>query len=247
MSVAALKDKSFLTNFLAVLVIVAGYASPIWKEEFVNVGAFALSGAITNWIAIYMLFEKVPFLYGSGVVPTRFEEFKSGIKNLIMGQFFTQENLRKFLDEKAHEVLESNQAAHSIIDEIDYDQLYAKLAAALLESPAGSLLGMLGGAKILESFKEPIMRKLKEQIFELWTDPKFQSKVINAFSRFSDADSTYTYIDGIVQARLDELTPNMVKEIVKDMINKHLGWLVVWGGVFGGLIGLAEAMVSRWL
>ena len=40
---------------------------------------FALSGGITNWIAIHMLFEKIPF-YGSGVIPKRFEEFKTGIK-----------------------------------------------------------------------------------------------------------------------------------------------------------------------
>ena len=35
-----------------------------------------------------MLFEKVPFLYGSGVIPAHFEEFKQGINNLMMEQFF---------------------------------------------------------------------------------------------------------------------------------------------------------------
>ena len=38
-----------------------------------------------------MLFEKVPGLYGSGVVPSRFEEFKEGIRSLIMTQFFTED------------------------------------------------------------------------------------------------------------------------------------------------------------
>jgi Na+/H+ antiporter NhaD/arsenite permease-like protein len=33
----------------------------------------------------------------------------------------------------------------------------------------------------------------------------------------------------------------MVKDIIQQMIKKHLGWLVVWGGVFGGLIGLIAA------
>jgi uncharacterized membrane protein YheB (UPF0754 family) len=42
----------------------------------------------------------------------------------------------------------------------------------------------------------------------------------------------------VIEKRLDELTPQLVKEIVQAMIKKHLGWLVVWGGVFGGLIGL---------
>jgi uncharacterized membrane protein YheB (UPF0754 family) len=45
-------------------------------------------------------------------------------------------------------------------------------------------------------------------------------------------------VEAIVNRRLEELTPQMVKIIVQDMIQKHLGWLVVWGGVFGGLIGL---------
>ena len=47
------------------------------------------------------------------------------------------------------------------------------------------------------------------------------------------------YIDGvIIDKRLNELTPEHIKIIMKEMIQKHLGWLVVWGGVFGFLIGL---------
>jgi uncharacterized membrane protein YheB (UPF0754 family) len=45
-------------------------------------------------------------------------------------------------------------------------------------------------------------------------------------------------VDNIVQQRLNELTPAMVKDIIQEMIKSHLGWLVVWGGFFGGLIGL---------
>lgn len=62
-----------------------------------SIGFFALSGAITNWLAIHMLFEKVPLLYGSGVIPNRFEEFKTSIKDLMMNQFFTIENVEQFI------------------------------------------------------------------------------------------------------------------------------------------------------
>ena len=59
------------------------------------------------------------------------------------------------------------------------------------------------------------------------------------FNRPPDlADGVVSNVEGIVQARLDELTPKMVKEIVQEMIRQHLGWLVVWGGVFGGLMGV---------
>ncbi|MCV5639850.1 hypothetical protein OFN49_33720, partial [Escherichia coli] len=55
---------------------------------------------ITNWLAIHMLFEKVPGLYGSGVIPARFEEFKLAIKNLMMEQFFTEANIDRFLNKE---------------------------------------------------------------------------------------------------------------------------------------------------
>ena len=77
-------NKSILTNLISATLTVYGLFSPLYSTEIFMAGLFALSGGLTNWLAIYMLFEKVPLLYGSGVIPNRFEEFKSGIKNLIM-------------------------------------------------------------------------------------------------------------------------------------------------------------------
>ena len=75
-------DKNYSTNALALLVTLLGIIS---GSSFISsVGFFALSGAITNWLAIHMLFEKVPYLRGSGVIPERFEEFKGAIKTLMM-------------------------------------------------------------------------------------------------------------------------------------------------------------------
>jgi len=67
-------NKSLVTNSLAVIVVVIGYV--LQQSVILSVGLFALSGAITNWLAVYMLFEKIPGLYGSGVIPARFEDFK---------------------------------------------------------------------------------------------------------------------------------------------------------------------------
>ena len=78
-------DKSLLTNLISVLLCVAGYVLPGLTGELVlNAGLYAFSGAITNWMAIYMLFEKVPGFYGSGVIPERFTEFRAGIRLMIM-------------------------------------------------------------------------------------------------------------------------------------------------------------------
>ena len=51
-------------------------------------------------------------------------------------------------------------------------------------------------------------------------------------------------IENIIDKRLEELTPEHIKIIMKEMIQKHLGWLVVWGGVFGFLIGLSLGILG---
>ena len=84
-------NKSLGTNLISVALIGLAYVTPVYQDQLLAVGLFATSGAFTNWLAIHMLFERVPGLYGSGVIPARFEEFKSGIHTLIMEQFFTIE------------------------------------------------------------------------------------------------------------------------------------------------------------
>jgi uncharacterized membrane protein YheB (UPF0754 family) len=241
------KDKSFLTNFLSVVLIVVGYLSPVYREEITSIGYFALSGAITNWLAIYMLFEKVPFCYGSGVVPNRFEDFKEGIRNLIMEQFFTPEKLRIFMDSQGHSIFANKENIKDLVGFIDYEVLFKKLAASILSSPLGQMLGLMGGASVLESFKPSIMEKLKQAFTEICEDVAFQDKFIAMISKFGSTDQAHTMITGVVISRLEELTPDMVKNIVKEMIDKHLGWLVVWGGVLGGLIGLVMALMQPYL
>ena len=50
-------------------------------------------------------------------------------------------------------------------------------------------------------------------------------------------------IEQIIERRLQQLTPEHVKDIVQCMIREHLGWLVVWGGVFGSFMGCLVALV----
>ena len=73
-------NKSLVTNLVAAFFLLLSYIVPVGALPLRSVGLFALSGALTNWLAIYMLFEKIPFLYGSGVIPSRFEDFKDGFQ-----------------------------------------------------------------------------------------------------------------------------------------------------------------------
>ena len=85
-------NKSLLTNLISIGVFCIGFISPIFSNEIKSIGVFAISGGITNWLAIHMLFEKVPFLYGSGIITKNFSKFKISIRNLMLNEFFHQKN-----------------------------------------------------------------------------------------------------------------------------------------------------------
>lgn len=231
-------NKSLGTTLTGVLLILIGFAPIPFSNSIKTMGLYAFSGAITNWLAIHMLFEKVPFLYGSGIVTERFEEFKVGIKELVMNQFFTEENLKKFLSGGSTSLINIEEEA--LIGSIDFDKIFNKLKLAILESQFGGMLNMFGGEQALEPLKPQFEQKFKEIIIELLEDEKFLASFT---SKASSNSSLLENVSNIVELRLEELTPGMVKEIIQGMIQKHLGWLVVWGGVFGALIGLISSVL----
>ncbi len=229
-------NMSSITNLISLLVTVIGYFMPgPFASMVFDTGIFALSGAITNWIAIYMLFEKVPYLYGSGVIPSRFEEFKSGIKQLIVSEFFTRTHIERFFQTNAAD------ATENLTKRIDFDRVFEHLIEAIVESPMGNMLKMVGGRTALEPLKDPIIVKLKSVVAELASSPAAAGE--GQGDDFTSA--LIAQVEKIIDARLAELTPQMVKAIIEAMIRKHLGWLVVWGGVFGGLIGVVANLLSR--
>ena len=231
-------NKSFLTNLTAILIIVAGYLCPIEPDLMKSIGFFALSGAVTNWLAIHMLFEKVPFLYGSGVIPNRFDEFKFAIKDLMMKQFFTQENVEQFIE--AEEQQGSNVLnIDPLMNAIDYDKIYEGLVTSIMESSFGSMLQMMGGEQALAPLREPFMEKMKNTLREMVESERFKDVLKLGLDSHKIGQDIVSKIETIIDKRLNELTPQLVKEIVQKIIKTHLGWLVVWGGVFGGILGAA--------
>ncbi len=232
-----------MTTLATLIIIGISYLSPWFQEQLRSVGFFALSGAVTNWLAIHMLFERVPGLYGSGVIPLHFEDFKKGIRNLIMEQFFTSENVSRLMQGETG-VLTEKVDFTAAAEAVNYDRIFDGLCETILTSSFGGMLGMFGGASVLEGFRAPFKEKTKSIIITETSTPEFHAMLAGSMNTEKAAGDIIAKVDSIVRKRLDELTPQMVKEIVQQMIKKHLGWLVLWGGVFGGLIGLIMSLAA---
>ena len=234
-------NKSLITNLIALALTIGGYVGE--QHIIFTLGLFALSGAITNWLAVYMLFEKVPLLYGSGVIPARFEEFKVAIRQLMMEQFFTEENIDRFLSDSSGKASSINLAP--VIDKVDLSPAFDSLVSVIENSSFGGMLAMVGGTEALQPMKEPFIEKMKLSIQDIAQSEQFNTLLRNELEQPDIISSMRDKVSDIIEKRLNELTPQLVKEIVQAMIKKHLGWLVVWGGIFGGIIGVVAAITNN--
>jgi len=231
-------NKSFITNLGACILIGLSFVFIECANFLLFTGLFALSGALTNQLAIHMLFEKIPFLYGSGVVPLRFEAFKEAIKNLMMNEFFTSEQLENFLQKEEKKI-----DLEPIIEETDFSPAFDALSKTVMESSFGGMLGMFGGETALDALREPFSKKMKTAVIAIVNTKTFNQTLNKHLKESSINDDMMSSIESVIDSRLNELTPQLVKEIVQKLIKEHLSWLVVWGGIFGGLIGLVSSFL----
>ena len=225
-------NKSNVTNLIALLITIVGFFKPFENNIILMIGLFSLSGGITNWLAIHMLFEKIPFIYGSGIIPKNFIFFKAAIKELILEEFFTPQNIENFTRNFRTESIKI------IKTNINYNNIFEGLTVSIEKSQLGNMLSMVGGRKALDPLRKPIINKLESLVsntLETQKETKLDDTVIN---------NLHNEIGYLVDSRLNELSPNDIKKMIKDIIDNHLGWLVIWGGVFGGFIGLITSLIN---
>ncbi|WGV98482.1 DUF445 domain-containing protein [Vibrio sp. YMD68] len=232
-------NKSLFTNVSALIILILGF---YFDNEIVfYAGLFAFSGAVTNWLAVHMLFEKVPGLYGSGIIPARFEEFKAAIKVLMMDQFFTRENIDRFLNKEMAGDKTLN--LEPVLEKVDFNPTFDSLVEVIANSSFGGMLAMVGGTEALAPLKEPFVERMQQAVVEISQSDSVKEAIKAQFETPEMMDEITVNIENIIDQRLNELTPQLVKSIVQTMIKTHLGWLVVWGGIFGGVIGVISSLV----
>ena len=178
-----------------------------------------------------MLFEKIPLIYGSGVVQNNFDQFRVAIKGLVLEEFFNRDNVLGLLSNT------ETQTASGISGFINPNRIFDQFVEAIQASSLSGMLYMVGGTKALEPLRAPITEKFSQLVLEVEQDIKKNPiDMIGSDNFFSD-------IESLIDSRLEQLTPKYVKEIISTMIYQHLGWLVVWGGVVGGIVGLIVSLI----
>jgi len=223
------------------------FPNNIIVELFFQFGLFGFAGGITNWLAIKMLFDEVPGLCGSGVIPKRFKEIRETVKNVMLGTFFDETYLRKYLQGKAKSFLEStnlDEKINKLLESPEVDQIIDKKLGELSTRPEGLMFAMMGiNPTSLKPMVKPFITGMGSDVVPFLLKSFDVGSLVNI-------ETIRGEIDKLMTTKLQELTPEKVKELMEKVMRNHLGWLIVWGNVFGGLIGIltviVDVVVSVW-
>ncbi len=231
---------SFFLNLIALGLVAASFYAPgNYANYFYYSGLFALSGAVTNEIAIFMIFNKIPFLYGSGIIELNFEKFKDSISELIMKEFFTKERLESLFEQE-----EAKIDFASLIKDIDLNPTFDALKTSILESKYGQVINMFGGESSLELLRVTFLKKLHSSIISILNSKTFKMQLKKHIKNSNLSADLQNIIYNMIRKRLNELSPAQIKELISKLIKEHLDWLVVWGGIFGGIIGFLSVLFT---
>ena len=270
---AMLRNKGDMSNLLTFTVMVIGLVvrgvepDSVGGSYVLAAGLFGFAGGLTNWLAVKMLFDRIPFVYGSGVIPNNHSAIIASLKDMIMRLFFDGPYLERYINERSRGLLGSLDLGPKLREAMakpDVDAKIAEKLQAVAESGAqGNQEGMML-SMVLQMFGGSNVPPLAEG--EVATGPRVSpgataltpmvkplmvglgEEMIGMLARDVDISSLVS-IDRVreeLNLRMEEklriISPEMVKELMEHVIQESLTWLVVWGNVFGALIGvIAEA------
>lgn len=226
--------KSLLTSLTSLLIIIIGlfFPSPKIGELITNTGLFALVCALANVFALQIVFSRL--------IVNRFDEFKASIKMFIMREFFSLETVEEMLTSGGGEILFD----FSHLDAcLDYDELYEATVEAIIESPIGGMIKLVGGSDRFEPLRNVFKNKIRKIIIEYSHSRVVRDKLIASTDSKAMAKHLIMKIEQVVDIHLRELTPVKVKGLVHDMVSTPLGWLVVWSGILGGIMGVIKTFI----
>ncbi|WGK69415.1 hypothetical protein P0082_00730 [Candidatus Haliotispira prima] len=240
------KKTSYIINLLLLFCVAVSLAfdsDGLLHRVLLSVGLFGLSGSLTNSLAIHMLFEKIPLVYGSGIIALNFREIKQDLEELMIRQFFNSDQIERFL---AGELQSSKPDLSSLTEPgglIDFDRLFDKFKESLGRSFENNPLARMA-LPLLETSRDKIIVAMRGAVAEELSGPDLEDKIKGLLGRQLPPHEQFEQrVRLLIRGRLNEMTPKTVKDIIRHMMESKLIWLVVWGALLGALMGLVSALL----
>ena len=243
-------NKGDWSNLIAFLLMLSGIicvqidSGNFFFRYLLSFGLFGFAGGITNWLAVKMLFDKIPFLYGSGVIPRQFKVIREEVKKTIMKTFFDSEYLESYINDRAKGLMGELKLGDRIkagMEKPEFDKTLIDKLTEMSAKPEGMLIQtmaqMFGGVPMLVPVIKPLILGFADEFASSFTD-NFDVQ------EFVKVDKIREELDKLMSQKLLLLTPQLVKALMEEVIREHLSWLIIWGNLFGGLLGIISQILG---
>ncbi len=186
----------------------------------------ALTGWITNWIAIKMLFHpKKPInILGitiQGIFPKRQKALAMSIGGLVSKELFSIEDMKKGFQNPEH-----LEPVYAILDAKLDKFLKEKLPAAM------PMLSMFMGDKAIGKVKEVLSKEFRESLPDM----------INTFTENMEKDMD---IEKIVTEKVESFSLEKLEAVLYTIMSKEFKFIEVVGAVLGFLIGVIQVALVK--
>jgi hypothetical protein len=175
------------------------------------VGLFGFIGGVTNWVAIEMLFVRIPYLIGTGVVAKQYKELREGIRRIVVNTLFDPTAVSKYFSGQrkyAIEMLHLGPHFGGLLDSPAANTIVEQKIDSALAGPEGLILTLLG---VDHSELRSIIRK-NVQLFLVDISPiildKLSPGIING-------EGLQEEVEKILDQKIEELSATKVRQVSK--------------------------------
>lgn len=186
----------------------------------------ALTGYITNYIAIKMLFHprkkiKILFLEIQGIFPKRQKNLAEKLGKIVAEELFSMEDVKKSLQNPGNA-----EEVSAIVDAKLDDFLDNRLTDAM------PMLAMFMNDEIKQKTKATLLAEVQLML------PELVDRFVNKIE--SDVDVEKTVYEKVVGFSTDKL-----EDILYSIMSKEFKFIEVLGGVLGFMIGLIQIAILQ--
>lgn len=186
----------------------------------------ALTGWITNYLAIKMLFhprKKIDLYFFSiqGIFPKRQQQLADKLGKIVAGELFSFDDIRdRFTSTETAEEI------NKVLDEKLEDFLGVKLKTTI---------------PVLNFF---LTAKMKTRIKNMMHE-EFQHILPDILTRYSDKLEKDIDVENIVKQKVSAFSSAKLEDILVSIMKKEFKFIEILGAVLGFLIGLIQLLILQ--
>nr|XP_006825147.1 PREDICTED: uncharacterized protein LOC102804320 [Saccoglossus kowalevskii] len=207
------------------------------------VGIFGFAGGLTNWIAVKMIFFRIPGIPGSGIISRHFIEIRHCLSGIVLESFFDKEFLSEYLKDKYEDFAEAinlDECLNEVMKTEKMNDILNKCIDEILTKPEG-----IHAQSSTSSEKDSVHKKIiLKQILEKVCLDNLPLLVKDIKSLVVSGENIRQQLEILLKTKENRMTANQVNKITKNLIGHHLSWLIIWGSIFGALIGLITELCT---